>query len=87
MMLFMHMLKPNSEAILKAIAKRNPDERKNLKLSDIAVDAGVSSMTVRRHIRSLTVCGYLIMNRQHSGQRYSFDLQPRAEKELQDRVS
>lgn len=85
--MMLYMLKPNSEAILKAIAKRNPDQRRDLKLSDIAIEAGVSVMTVRRHIRSLAVCGYLKTSRAHTGQRYTFDLQESALKELSQRAS
>jgi len=78
----LYMLKPHSEAVLKAIVQTDEQQRGRLRISDIAIRARVSEHTVRRHIRLLQTCGYITLKRAHSGITYSYEVADKAYQEL-----
>lgn len=79
------MLKANTEHILKIIVQK-PD-RDGLRVIDIAVASGLSRNTIRRSIRYLCSHGYIRVSRPNTGVPYSYQITPKAERELHERVS
>lgn len=77
MFLYSHLGYPEQQ-ILSTLVRKHPDDRRSLKISQLAVETGVCEKTARTAIKRLRGLNYISASRIHNkggrGAKYSFEI-------------